>query len=169
MGDHVVALAGPEHAARVAQLLHDFNTEYSVPAPDVTVLENRLARLLARPDVFAVSAGDPAIGCALVTLRPNVWVDGVVALLDELYVAPAHRNGGIGGRIIDLVLDEAERRGAELIEINVDEGDVDAQRFYDRWGFTMIDPGTSERAFYLYRELDIDDGGKADQRTADRP
>ena len=34
------------------------------------------------------------------------------------------------------------------MEINVDEADVDAQRFYERAGFTMINSDTGERAFY---------------------
>ena len=47
-------------------------------------------------------------------------------------------------------------RGVELIEINVDEGDVDAQRFYQRHGFSATEPATGERAFYYARELTTD-------------
>ena len=38
-------------------------------------------------------------------------------------------------------------------EINVDAGDVDAQRFYERHGFSGTDPDTGERAFYYSLEL----------------
>ena len=41
----------------------------------------------------------------------------------------------------------------DLIEINVDEGDVDAQRFYERHGFSSTEPGSTERAFYYSQEL----------------
>ena len=44
-------------------------------------------------------------------------------------------------------------RGVDLIEINVDEGDVDAQRFYERHGFCSTEPDTGERACYYHREL----------------
>ena len=40
-----------------------------------------------------------------------------------------------------------------LVEINVDEGDVDAQRFYVRHGFSADEPDTGERAFYFFREM----------------
>ena len=44
--------------------------------------------LLATDETVAILAGTPAVAVALVTLRPNVWYAGRVALLDELYVAP---------------------------------------------------------------------------------
>lgn len=147
-------VAGPDEAPIVATLLHDFNTEFDTPTPGVEALVPRLETLLASEDTFAVLGGEPAVAVGLVTLRPNVWYEGRVALLDELYVVPARRGGGIGSAVLDLVVTTAAERGAEVVEINVDESDVDAQRFYARHGFTMTDPDTGERAFYLYRELD---------------
>jgi GNAT superfamily N-acetyltransferase len=146
-------LATPADAAEVARLLHDFNVEFATPTPGVDVLTHRLRRLLADETTFAIVAGTPSVAVALLTLRPNVWFDGPVALLDELYVEPDHRGDGIGATIIDLLLTTAEERGVALIEINVDEGDTDAQRFYERHGFTATEPGSAERAFYYSRDL----------------
>jgi len=146
-------LASPDDAAEVARLLHDFNVEFDTPSPGAAVLAPRLRTLLAGAETFAVLAGDPSVAVALVTLRPNVWYDGPVALLDELYVVPHRRGGGIGASVLQLVVDTAARRGVELVEINVDEGDLDAQRFYRREGFTEIEPDSGERAFYFLREL----------------
>lgn len=143
-----LATAVPADVADAAQLLHDFNTEFDTPTPGAAVLAGRLERLLAGNGVYVVLAGQPSVGVAVVSLRPNVWFDGPVALLDELYVAPAHRGLGLGGRILALVREEAARRGAELVEINVDEGDTDARRFYERHGFSAIEPDTGERALY---------------------
>lgn len=137
----------------VARLLHDFNTEFDTPSPGVEVLARRLGHLLAGDRTWAMLAGDPAVGVALVTLRPNVWCEGPVALLDELYVAPAHRNGGLGTALIELLVATARRHRVGLIEINVDEGDVDARRFYERHGFTLIEPTTGERALYYHQEM----------------
>ena len=145
--------ATPDDADEIAQLLHDFNTEFDTPSPGVEVLAPRLRDLLAGTDTVAIVAGAPAVGVALVTLRPNVWYSGPVALLDELYVVPDLRDRGIGSAIIAEVLSMAHERQVGLIEINVDEADVDAQRFYERHGFSCIEPTTQERAFYFSREL----------------
>ena len=87
------------------------------------------------------------------TLRRNVWYAGPVALLDEMYVVPELRGRGIGSAVLEHFVSVASGRGVELIEINVDEGDVDAQRFYERHGFSPTDPSSTERAFYYFREL----------------
>lgn len=146
-------LATEADAEEIARLLHDFNTEYDTPSPGPAVLAPRLRRLLAGDGTFALLAGAPAVGVALVTLRTNVWYDGAVALLDELYVEPKRRDEGIGTALIDLLLTTARERGVDLVEINVDAPDVDAQRFYERHGFHGVDPDTGDRAFYYFREL----------------
>ena len=149
----MVRVAEAQDAEVVAALLHDFNTEFDTPSPGAAVLAARLRALLGGASTIALLAGDPASGVALVTLRPNVWYDGPVALLDELYVVPERRGEGIGSEMIELFMAECRARGVELIEINVDESDVDAQRFYRRHGFSDIDPDSGERSSYFLQEL----------------
>jgi GNAT superfamily N-acetyltransferase len=146
-------LAGPDDAETVAHLLHDFNTEFDTPTPGIAVLTRRLQSLLAGPSTIAYLAGEPAAGVALVTLRSNVWYDGPVALLDELYVAPDRRGHGLGAAMIHLLIADAKEKGVSAIEINVDAEDVDAQRFYERHGFAATEPGSTERALYYSQEL----------------
>lgn len=146
-------LAGTGDAAEVAVLLHAFNEEFDTDTPGPAVLERRLATLLTQPTTFAVVAGAPSLAVALVTLRTNVWYDGPVALLDELYVVPAERNRGIGSAVMAVVIAEARSRGVRLVEVNVDEGDVDAHRFYARHHFDGSGSSPDERSFMRYRDL----------------
>lgn len=148
--------ATPHDAARLAELLHDFNTEFDTETPGVEVIAERLRTLLGGTSTFAVLGGDPAVGLALVTLRPNVWSDGPVALLDEMYVEPSQRGTGTGGAILAHMVEICLELGVEAIEINVDESDAGAMRFYERHGFSGVDPDTGERAFYFYRALGPD-------------
>lgn len=116
------------------------------------MLEARLRMMLGTASRAAILAGEPDSAVTLLSYRPNVWFDGEVALLDELYVVPGHRGQGIGTAIIGLLLRDAAARGVGLLEVNVEEGDVDAQRFYARHGFHMTEPGSDERTFYHWRE-----------------
>jgi ribosomal protein S18 acetylase RimI-like enzyme len=146
-------LATVDDADEIARLLHGFNSEFDSPSPGADLLADRLRVLLAGDATIAILAGVPAVAVALITLRPNVWYAGQVALLDELYVVPHLRGRGIGSAVIDHLMSTSRARGVDLIEINVDEGDVDAQRFYERHGFSSAEPGTTERAFYYAQEL----------------
>jgi len=147
-----VRLATGDDAHVVARLLHDFNTEFDSPTPGEAVLEGRLRELLGSETTIAWLGGEPAVGVALVTLRTNVWFDGPVALLDELYVAPGSRGLGIGGAMILALLEASRARGWGLVEVNVDEFDHDARRFYERHGFANTEPGSDERGLYYWRE-----------------
>ena len=145
--------AAPSDASAVASLLHDFNVEFATPTPGVEVLAERLDRLLDGEDVIALLAPEPAAAVALMTFRPNVWYAGPVALLDELYVRPDLRGRGIGSGLLTRACALARDRGAELMEINVDGGDVDARRFYERHGFSSTEPGGRDHMLYYEREL----------------
>jgi len=146
-------VAGAAKAATVAELLDAFNREYDTATPGASVLAERLRRLLVRGDVVALLAGDPAVAVALVTFRPNVWYDGTVALLDELYVMPELRGRGIGSALLAAVEAAVLERGGEVVEINVDGHDTDARRFYERHGYSNTEPGDDEPLLYYFREL----------------
>jgi GNAT superfamily N-acetyltransferase len=146
-------VAGGADAGVVARLLDAFNREYDTPTPGVEVLERRLHHLLAGESVTAVLTGEPPVGLALVTLRPNVWYDGPVGLLDELYVAPDRRGRGLGSALLAAAEDVVRRRGGSVLEINVDGDDVDARRFYERHGYRNAEHGSDEPLLYYFREL----------------
>ena len=148
-----VRLATVDDAATVATLLDAFNREYDTPTPGPPALQARLEELLPEGQVIALLIGEPAVGFALVTFRPNVWYAGPVALLDELYVAPGERNRGLGFELLAAVEEQARQRGGELVEINVDGEDVDARRFYERHGYTNSEPDQPEPELYYHREL----------------
>ena len=71
----------------------------------------------------------------MLSFRVNVWYDGPVALLDELYVRPDMRGHRFGHALLETACRLARERGAETLEINVDGEDTDARRFYEAHGF----------------------------------
>ena len=116
-------------------------------------MTTRLRSLLAGSDVIAFLAGDPAVAVALLTLRPNVWYDGPIVLVDELYVVPQARGRGFGSALLAAVESLTRERGGELIEIAVDGADADAHRFYERHGYTSTEAGQDQPSFYYHRTV----------------
>ena len=150
-----VRLATPADAAVVGRLLFDFNTEFDAPTPSADDFAARFTALLARDDVLVVLAEDAGAptGFGYLTLRPTPYGDGPLAQLEELYVVPDLRDGGIGTAILTRAVDEVVARGAIEVHINVDEIDADTRRFYERHGFTNIQPGEDYRMLCYLREL----------------
>lgn len=150
-----ISLATVEDAPIAARLQVDFAVEFETPTPTYEVLLPRFRRLIADPAAFVLLAGDTADpdGYAVVTLRPTVYCDGPLAVLDELYVRPGLRANGIGTALLERAIAEVRRRDGGEMHINVDEIDTDARRFYERHGFVNIEPGTDYRMLLYIREL----------------
>ncbi|MFT3662682.1 MAG: GNAT family N-acetyltransferase [Gordonia sp. (in: high G+C Gram-positive bacteria)] len=150
-----IRVATTDDAALLARLQDAFDTEFGAPPADLDVLTRRYAALLADPDGFAILAGTPeeTTGFGTVTLRPTIYHDGPLAVLDELYVIPGLRDRGIGTRLLNAVVDEVRRRDGGGLHINVDEIDHDTRRFYERHGFVNIEPGTDYRMLLYLREF----------------
>lgn len=149
-----IRVATVEDAPLVAALLTDFNTEFDSPTPDLPTLTRRFADLLARADVLVVLAeNEAAYGFAYLTFRPTPYSDGPLAQLEELYVRPDLRSGGIGSRLLQKAVTLTRERQGEEMHINVDEVDADTRRFYERHGFVNVEPGEDYRMLFYLREL----------------
>lgn len=139
-----VRRATSSDAATLGRLLWDFNTEFESPTDPAEVLTARFGRLLERPEVIALVAGEAA-GFALITLRPAIWFDGPVAQLEELYVVSTLRDRGIGTALLTEARRLVGEQGSPEMHINVDEVDADTRRFYERHGFVNIEDGVDYR------------------------
>jgi ribosomal protein S18 acetylase RimI-like enzyme len=148
-----VRRAGGDDAGSVAQLLHDFNREFDEPAPPVEELEQRIARLLHGGDTVVLLAGDSPDGLAVLRFREAIWSSGLECYLAELYVVPGRRGNGLGRALMEAALREARGRGADTMEIGVDEPDHAARRLYESLGFTNRSGGDGP-LMYVY-ELDL--------------
>jgi ribosomal protein S18 acetylase RimI-like enzyme len=155
MASAVLRAAGPADADVVGRLLRDFNDEFDTPGPDADDFSRRFHHLLDRPDILVLLAesGTHPVGFAYLTLRPTPYYDGLLAQLEELYVHPDLRDQGIGTKLLLEAVDAVRARGACEVHINVDEVDVDTRRFYERHGFTNIQPGADYRMLCYLREL----------------
>jgi len=150
-----VRRAGPADAQLVGRLLFDFNTEFEAPTPDADAFAGRFRDLLGRDDVIVLLSGPAGAetGFAFLTLRPTPYYEGPLAQLEELYVLPDLRDGGIGTALLTASVDAVRAAGCEEMHIGVDEVDTDTRRFYERHGFVNIEAGTDYRMLLYTREF----------------
>jgi ribosomal protein S18 acetylase RimI-like enzyme len=146
--------ASEADAAAIAQLLHDFNSEYDDYTPGVPALTKRIAELLAEEAIVVLLSGDPPTGFALVRLRPSLWAKAGDAYLEELYVIPAQRRKGIGRALLEASINAAREAGANHFELTTGETDVEARGLYESRGFTNHE-GSPDGPRMLYYELDL--------------
>jgi len=149
-----VRRCSPSDAAVLGRLLWEFNTEFESDTDPADVLTERFARLLECDDVIALLAGEDD-GFAFLTLRPAIWYDGPVSQLEELYVAPALRDQGIGTAILDAARRLVHELGSPEMHINVDEIDEDTRRFYERHGFVNIEEGVGYRMLCYIGQTEV--------------
>lgn len=65
-------------------------------------------------------------------------VNGDEAWINNIAVVPARRGHGLGRRMVGDLLDEARRRGAATVALEVAVDNGPAQRLYDSYGFEQI-------------------------------
>jgi ribosomal protein S18 acetylase RimI-like enzyme len=142
--------AAVDDASVVAQLLHDFNRELDEPAPPVNRLAERVAELIESGDTIVILVGEGPDGLAVLRFRPAIWSSGLECYLAELYVRPSSRGHGMGRSLMEAALAAARERGADTMEIAVDEPDAAARRLYESLGFSNRSGGTSGPLMYIY-------------------
>ena len=146
---HAVRLADPKDAAAVGRLLYDFNREFDDPTPAPSALAERIRQLLEGGDTLILLAGDGPDGLAVLRFRAAIWSPGLECYLAELYVVPARRGQGLGRALMETALREARSRGADTMDIGVDEPDLAARRLYESLGFTNR-AGEDGPVMYVY-------------------
>jgi ribosomal protein S18 acetylase RimI-like enzyme len=146
--------AQPADAEDVARLLHDFNTEFGEPTPPVGVLTERAARMIAASEITVLIAGESPDGLALFSLRPSLWSDGLDAYLQELYVVPERRGGGLGRALLEATFTVARDAGATHIDLSTSDDDTAAIGLYESSGFTNRE-GQADGPAMRYYERDL--------------
>ena len=146
--------AGFEDAAEIGRLLHDFNTEFSEPAPAPAVLAERAAKLIAQGELTFLLAGEQPNGLAQMRFLPSIWSGELDAYLEELYVVPERRGQGIGRALLGAAMEAARAAGATHMDLNTGETDTAARALYESVGFTNREGGP-EGPTMLYYEIEL--------------
>ena len=112
---------------------------------DEVVARAAIEGLLADPErgrlwVLADDDGDDLIvGYLAVTFGWSLEWGGRDAFVDELYLAPSHRGGGIGGRAIALAEEACRAAGVCALHLEVERTNARGRALYARTGFKDTD------------------------------
>lgn len=126
-----------EDAAVLDQMVREL-AAHEGSLDDVRVDAAGWRELLARPEVTALiaEADGEVVGFTSTVRRLHLWSGGDLIALDDLYVRPAHRDRGIGNRLMTAVARLAAQE--ELLVLwGVRLDNHAGQRFYARLGATL--------------------------------
>lgn len=102
--------------------------------------EGRLREALTRPDVRAWVARVDGVGVGYVITSENPFglSPHPEVAVDQLFVDRRARRQGVAHALLEAVLGQAERAGAEVIVSNVPTQSREANRFFARLGFGSV-------------------------------
>src|SRR5215472_13475822 len=128
-----------DHLGRARERLED-------PLP--TSYGQAFERLAADPNIALVVAEEAGgvVGCLQLCVLPGLSSQGASrGLIEDVRVASNRRSRGIGEQLVMWAVGEAKARGCRLVELLTHQTRVDAQRFYERLGFTKSHVGMTIR------------------------
>ena len=86
------------------------------------------------------------VGCLQLCILPGLSSQGASrGLLEDVRVASHCRSRGIGEQLVQWAVAEARANGCKLVELLTHHTRVDAQRFYERLGFSRSHIGMTIR------------------------
>ena len=149
-----VRAAKAEDASELARLFTDFNTEFGEPTPASEVVEPRVREHIAGSHSTFLLVGEGPDGFAQLRYRPSLYIEGLEAHLQELYVVPGLRGRGLGRALLEAAMEEARAAGAGYIDLGTSEDDTAARGLYESLGFTNREGRPDGPVMYVYeREL----------------
>ena len=85
--------------------------------------------------VYLLRAEGIAVGYMVLTFAYSLERGGKTALLDELFIAPAHRRRGLGAAAVDFAMQLAQASGCHALHLEVAHANAAARSLYARFGF----------------------------------
>jgi GNAT superfamily N-acetyltransferase len=99
------------------------------------VTRDVFARLIANDGIHGALARDDAgraVGFVHWLYHPSTWSIGPYCYLEDLFVAPDVRGGGVGRALIEHVSEDARRESAHKVYWLTQETNATARALYDR-------------------------------------
>jgi len=87
--------------------------------------------------------------------RYSMWVAGLDATIEDLFVTPEHRRKGIGKALIQFALDRARGRECLSVGLDTNENNAASNRIYTGLGFNAFSRRWQGRQLFLRVNLPV--------------
>lgn len=91
--------------------------------------------------VLLAEKGSEAVGFFSYTVCYSIWCGESFMQIDDLFVLPEYRSGGVGVKLMQKARGRCKKMGLRSIKWQVELGNNIAQRFYRRLGATYHEKG----------------------------
>jgi len=131
----IIAMLADDHLGRARERLEQ-------PLP--TLYYDAFERVTSDQNIHLMVAeeGGKVVGCVQLCILPGQSSQGASrGQIEDVRVACDRRSRGIGEKLVQWALEEARGKGCKLVELLTHHTRVDAQRFYERLGFSRSHVG----------------------------
>jgi ribosomal protein S18 acetylase RimI-like enzyme len=139
----------------VVRLIAEFRDWWGKTEPSTDTVRDVAAQLLEHDRtefLLAFDDADEAVGVCQLRYRLSVWTGADDCWLEDLFVTERARSGGHGRALVEAAFESARARGCRRIELDVNEQNTGALRFYESLGFTQ-EPKPPGRTLFVSRRL----------------
>ena len=123
----------------LTRLIAAFRDHLRQAGPESSSIPAALARLMHDPGtqfLLALGPKQAPLGYSQLRFRYSMWVAGLEAQLDDLFVLPMARRRGVGRQLLAASVETARARGARVVGLNTNERNQEALRLYAAAGFS---------------------------------
>jgi GNAT superfamily N-acetyltransferase len=144
----VIREAGPDDVPAVVGLVHEL-AEYERSPELCTLTEDQLHAAVFGPEAVAhchvAEVADEVVGCAIWFRNFSTWRGVPGIYLEDLFVRPSHRGGGLGKALLAELAAVCVERGYARLEWQVLDWNEPSIGFYRSLGAVAMDEWTTYR------------------------
>jgi ribosomal protein S18 acetylase RimI-like enzyme len=151
----MIRRATPDDISDLTRLIAEFRDWWGKTDPPGAQIRATLEALIADPStdhLLALDGDGNAVGVCQLRYRLSVWTGVEDCWLEDLFVSDGGRGGGHGRELVETAFESARARGCKRIELDVNEQNAGALRFYESLGFTT-EPKPPGRTLFVSRPL----------------
>ena len=106
--------------------------------PEDTALRENLKNVMTTGEadfLLAVDDSRRGVGYIQQRYRYSLWLGGMEATLEDLFVLPAERRQGVATQLVESAIKRAMEKGCQAMKLDTNENNYGAIQLYRRLGF----------------------------------